>query len=159
MKTCQRCNKERDASLFCQGRNTCRPCKTELHYAWIERNKAKYAKYMKSYREKHSKRLSENGIVHRRKAKLDAVRHYSNGSMVCKCCGESEIDFLTIDHVNGGGTKERKSTGRGGQSFAIWLRKQGYPKGFQILCYNCNCAKAFCKVCPHERIKNVALVQ
>jgi len=30
-----------------------------------------------------------------------------------------------------------------------WLKKQGYPKGYQVLCFNCNFASAW-GVCPHQ---------
>ena len=33
-----------------------------------------------------------------------------------------------------------------------WLKKHGFPKeGFQLLCYNCNCAKGFFGKCPHKK--------
>jgi len=34
----------------------------------------------------------------------------------------------------------------------LWLRKYNYPKGFQVLCHNCNMAKRF-GVCPHKEKK------
>lgn len=30
-----------------------------------------------------------------------------------------------------------------------WLKKNDYPKGFQILCHNCNMSKGFYGYCPH----------
>ena len=65
----------------------------------------------------------------------------------CACCGEKENVFLCIDHINGEGRKHRKS-----MTFANiyeWLRKNKYPEGFQVLCYNCNNAKRF-GICPHK---------
>ncbi len=65
---------------------------------------------------------------------------------VCKCCGERRPEFLTIDHVDGGGSAHRKQVG----CVYRWLKRQGFPSGFQVLCYNCNCAKGFFGRCPHE---------
>lgn len=78
--------------------------------------------------------------------------HYSNETIRCLCCGESERDFLVIDHINGHGNEHRKQIfGRlqGGYAFYRWLVKQGYPPGFQVLCSNCNMSKAKHGVCVH----------
>ena len=32
-----------------------------------------------------------------------------------------------------------------------WIIKNNFPKGFQILCHNCNSAKAVYGKCPHEK--------
>lgn len=71
----------------------------------------------------------------------------------CVCCGESEISFLTIDHINGGGEIHRRS-GMSKESFA-WLERNGFPDGFQILCWNCNCGRQINGgVCPHQASKD-----
>lgn len=69
----------------------------------------------------------------------------------CICCGESEIHFLSIDHINSDGSAHRKSLGiTAGRPFYRWLRDNGYPSGHQVLCYNCNCAKEYNGICPHQ---------
>lgn len=75
------------------------------------------------------------------------MQHY--GGVWCHCCDEQDIHFLTIDHINGGGREHRRQIGNGGTIYA-WLKKHGYPVGYQVLCYNCNCAKGFYGECPHE---------
>jgi len=66
----------------------------------------------------------------------------------CKCCGESAHEFLTIDHVNGGGSQHRKQVG---SQFYSWLKRQGFPKeGYRLLCMNCNFAIGKYGSCPHE---------
>jgi hypothetical protein len=65
----------------------------------------------------------------------------------CKCCGESEVKFLSIDHINGGGRKHRDSI-KG--SVYSWIIKNDFPVGFQILCHNCNQARGYYGKCPHE---------
>ena len=67
----------------------------------------------------------------------------------CACCGESTYEFLSIDHMAGGGTAERKVTKRAGWKMCLWLRQQGFPSGYRVLCHNCNQAIGFYKVCPH----------
>ena len=67
----------------------------------------------------------------------------------CACCGETTREFLTIDHIEGGGGKHRKSLQ--GTYFYRWLKNAGFPKDkFQLLCYNCNCSMAHRGYCPHK---------
>lgn len=85
----------------------------------------------------------------RAKYRLIVMKHYSP-ELVCACCGESEYEFLTIDHVNGGGIKHRKEMGGGsGVDWHKWLKRNNFPDGFQILCMNCNLAKGKLGECPH----------
>ena len=84
-----------------------------------------------------------------RKVKAVCFTHYGGK---CNCCGESCMEFLTIDHINGGGTKHRKSLGiPTGFPFYIWLIKNNFPEGFQVLCYNCHMAKTYYGYCPHAK--------
>jgi len=87
----------------------------------------------------------------REKVKREVLEHYGGNPPKCACCGESHFEFLTIDHMNGGGHKERTRLGREGVAFYFWLRKNGYPKGYQVLCMNCNWAKGKLGICPHQR--------
>lgn len=84
--------------------------------------------------------------------KIDVIMGYGGK---CICCGETEFDFLTIDHINGGGNEHRKLLKSKGYTNTIQfyrlLKVSNFPKQFQCLCYNCNCAKGACGVCPHQR--------
>ena len=82
----------------------------------------------------------------RRRYRLEAFNAY--GGPICRCCGEDTVEFLTFDHVDGGGNAHRRVIGQG--SIVHWLRRENYPPGFQVLCYNCNNAKAYHGGCPHE---------
>lgn len=88
-----------------------------------------------------------------RRARLAAIDYYSDGRRKCACCGEGTLQFLTLDHVNGDGGKHRKS-GITCSRLPWWLRQNGYPVGFQVLCYNCNNAKAFYGDCPHQGVRS-----
>ena len=89
----------------------------------------------------------------RRAMKYEVLIHYSKDPPECACCGEWLLPFLSIDHIEGGGTKHRKNLG-GKYSVADlyrWLKDQGYPAGFRVLCYNCNIGRAHnLGICPHE---------
>jgi hypothetical protein len=69
----------------------------------------------------------------------------------CRCCGETTPEFLAIDHVNGGGGKERRLLKNSSTGMYLRVKKLGYPKEYQLLCHNCNCAKAWYGRCPHQR--------
>jgi hypothetical protein len=80
--------------------------------------------------------------------------YYSGGSPACRCCGETEIDFLTIDHVGNNGGQERRALGYknvGGVMFYKKLILRGYPSGYQTLCFDCNGSKGKHGECIHRR--------
>lgn len=79
--------------------------------------------------------------------KYAALVAYSSKHPECACCGLDQWQFLTIDHVNGGGNQHRKSMGV--TSIFRWLKANNYPPGFQVLCHNCNLAKYIYGQCPH----------
>ena len=83
------------------------------------------------------------------KQRYECIFHYTNGKMCCSCCGEKEYLFLEIDHLNGGGNKHRKSVTS--DKIAAWLIRCKFPKGFGVLCCNCNKGKHLNGgKCPHK---------
>ena len=80
------------------------------------------------------------------KQRTEAIAAYGGR---CACCGESEPAFLTFDHVNDDGSAHRREIGHDGKMICIWAKKNGYPKSLQLLCCNCNNAKAR-GGCPHK---------
>jgi len=101
---------------------------------WRKNNPEKVSRWNKVY-----------GKTYRDKNKELVFEHYGKK---CACCGESNIKFLTIDHINGGGTKHRKNIKI---KMYSWLKKNNFPEGFQTLCFNCNWGKYHNNgVCPHK---------
>jgi hypothetical protein len=103
----------------------------------------------KAFNAKHREEIGQKRSEYYRKRRIDVMRHYCNGhDPSCVCCGESRYEFLSFDHVNGGGTKHVKQI----RQTAIWkwIESNGYPLGFQILCHNCNMAKGIYGKCPHQ---------
>lgn len=68
----------------------------------------------------------------------------------CTCCGETDPCFLAVDHINNDGAMHRRQIGRGSMQIYRWLINNNFPMGFQLLCHNCNLAKAFYGSCPHS---------
>ena len=84
------------------------------------------------------------------KLKEELLKHYGNK---CNCCGETIIQFLTLEHVEGNGNIHRKKLFKynvGGVHMYRWLKKNNFPPGYSVLCMNCNWAKRISKICPHE---------
>lgn len=103
-------------------------------------------------REKHMESTVRCAKAFRRQVKI------SLGGR-CACCGESELEFLQLDHVNEDGYKDRLRYG-GGVSHrsyrdAMRLIKASLPVvRYQLLCANCNLSKHYGKgVCVHRRVK------
>mgnify|MGYP001576518818 FL=1 len=82
--------------------------------------------------------------------KRDALNAY--GGCSCVCCGELHVEFLTIDHILGGGNRHRRQSGVSGSRFYEMLKVQGYPPGYRVLCMNCNASLGWYGYCPHGNV-------
>lgn len=108
------------------------------HRLWRDNNRDKWHKYCRKYRDKLT---------------LKVLTHYGGK---CYCCGETNILFLTIDHINNNGAKERRSisginVGTNNLSVYRLIVKNNYPDTYRVACYNCNCGRERNNgVCPHK---------
>lgn len=66
-----------------------------------------------------------------------ALQIYSDSYMKCALCGFDDFDCLTIDHIYGGGHKHMKQLKKEGTNLQLWLKKNNYPDGYRVLCWNC----------------------
>lgn len=83
-----------------------------------------------------------------RELKLKVIAGYGGK---CACCGITEWEFLSVDHVTERGVDERKRL-QVGTSASLYRRliKALFPPTHQVLCYNCNMALGFFGYCPHK---------
>lgn len=130
MKTCITCNE-----YIVSKRSTKKFCDTCLY----EKRKEYNREYCKTEIAKELK-----ASAHRRIREIA----YSGYGGVCACCGEEEFEFLCIDHVNGGGSEDRKKHNT--YQIARRVIELGFPGEYQVLCHNCNLAKGFFGECPHQ---------
>jgi hypothetical protein len=75
----------------------------------------------------------------------------------CACCGESQREFLTIDHIYGGGVKHRKRVSAKKLLTQIHAEPEQARQLYRILCWNCNGARGANGYCPHEHDRDVAV--
>jgi hypothetical protein len=140
MKKCKKCHTLKDLSdYYRQGKGVsrraeCKAC-TKLYEIEFRR---KNPESWKNRKERGKERDQEIREV--------VFEHYGP----CTCCKESNIHFLSIDHINNDGAEHRRSIG--GQSLYLWIIRNNFPDDLQSLCYNCNCAKQFSGLgfCPHK---------
>ena len=99
----------------------------------------------------HKYNTSEKGrLSHKRyrdRVRDECIEAYGGE---CACCGDGHKEFLSMDHIKGGGTKHRRILN--GVNFWWWLKKHGFPRDdYRLLCMNCNFALGKFGYCPHER--------
>lgn len=92
-------------------------------------------------------RMGSNPIVHPKieenltsywKIRREVINAYGGK---CVKCGFNDIRALQLDHVDGNGTKHRKYVSV--RMLMFWLKRNAFPKTFQLLCANCNSIKRF----------------
>ena len=93
--------------------------KDKQNIEWLARN------------ETRRKEIANDAYARNRKKLIDLM----NGK--CKCCGEKDLIYLQIDHVNNDGHVDRNK----GSSNVTLRRYMQTPERFQLLCANCNHAK------------------
>lgn len=138
--------------------NTCSlVCKKERRKIYIkiheQKNPIIYRKSAKKYYESHKEEHAKYNRERYEQFKSQVLNHYIP---TCACCGEKQLEFLTIDHLHGNGNIHRKKMTK--PNIYEYLVKNNYPEGFQILCFNCNFVKnaqdkPFCKVHHPELYK------
>lgn len=139
VKNCSKCGVEKTVDRFTIHRygnigysSWCRDCSNGYRR---EHKKANKKYWQQVYKEAKIKLRTE-------------IFSYYGGR--CTCCGESTYEFLSLDHVHGGGHAERKLL-KGTETIMRKIRRGELPKdNYTVLCHNCNQAKGHYGVCPHQ---------
>lgn len=147
LRKCSKCKKDKPLSEYYIRKNgsllaECKECTKKRTHIYYTKNRQeacrKYNAYMKEKR-----------------ARIKEAVFAAYGGYKCACCGETERLFLTIDHINNDGAAHRrkivgKRTGAGYPTYK-WLLDNHFPKGYQVLCMNCNHGKRMNDgICPHQ---------
>ena len=116
--------------------------------AYARMNMARYRAKNPSYKKKERKSDKER----RHKLKLEVLSHYSSPRDHIIMCVDPyrkhwyadpflyDIRVLSLDKIDGNHTKSGLPYG---DTLYKSLKKQGYPKGWQVLCMNCQWAKRY----------------
>jgi len=122
----------------------CRECWNKQAHEYYLKNKEKLKERTMLWKKNNKDKVLEDSRRYRKELKINALKAYSNNKIECACCGEKEIDFLCLDHIDNNGAQERREKKYGlGTSFLKWLKAHDYPASarLQVLCLNCNMSK------------------
>lgn len=142
---CGRCGKRPPEP----GKKACLPCLLKTRTAckrwYLRKPKSYHLRRFRKYYPLRDKK-ARNAYVRRKRKELRLAVFRKYGGR-CVCCGEDDIRFLTIDHVNGGGRADNQNS----MGFLRKLVRFKVQKNRRLLCYNCNCSrKDYNGICPHK---------
>jgi hypothetical protein len=140
-KLCPRCQTEKDVDAFSHSSREkdglqyfCKNCLQEINRT---QNAKRKKNGLHSYHQKY-----------RRTLRQQVLEKYGGTLPHCQCCGETTLEFLAIDHIEGGGVRHRTDIGQ--SRLYTWLKKHNFPDGYRVLCHNCNVSFGIYGYCPHQ---------
>lgn len=151
-KLCPKCKQVKSIAEFAKDHQTksglrshCKECCHKYQINYYQRTRQERIRSTKNWRKDNRSRALDCMKKRRIEIKLQLIQGYGGK---CSCCGETEVAFLTLEHLNGGGREHRRGTG----SLSVYreIIKNNFPHEYTVLCMNCNFAKRFGKKCPHE---------
>jgi len=109
---------------------------------YYEKNKDKLYEKRKGYYIEYYQSLREYKIT-QQLARYHNIRKNVVKFLGEKCvkCGNSDFRVLQVDHVNGGGGKERKANKNYSHQLENIVKKN--KENYQLLCANCNIIKIY----------------
>ena len=150
------------STILDHAQKQCFICKLTKPYSDFHKNSNKkigihgyckscYSEYHKENYRKNQDKIRERVKKNRQKIRRQVIGYYSKNTFACACCGEDIFEFLSIDHVFGGGNQHRKQLRNCNLTLYRWLRDNDFPDGYQVLCMNCNWGKRDREECPHKQ--------
>lgn len=106
----------------------------------------KNAEHVKKWRLAHREHWNEYFRNYVRKQRIKAMEVIGQGIIKCRICGFDDIRALEIDHINGGGTIERrrnKTTTYSYKWYRMIITGKRSIQDLQILCGNCHNIKSY----------------
>jgi hypothetical protein len=144
-KVCEQCGKKYIPKRYKQ-----RFCSEKCKYTH-ENNKRK--PYRDEYQASHREDIALKTNMLNLAYKFEIFRLLGNK---CSKCGKENWKVLQIDHINGGGTRERKLKGcKKGNTLYREILKQirNEDKKYQLMCADCNWEKRYDN--PEERGRKI----
>lgn len=148
-KRCRRCGTPlRDDNWYPADRtghhNTCINCKRDYGHKQYLIHRDEAIRRTKVWSRTHVPQRNRISQRYRQTIKLEVMQHYS-GKVIPECANPygqhkepyTDIRALSIDHIEGGGTRHLKTIGSGTGKFYAWLKRNHFPPNFRVLCMNC----------------------
>jgi hypothetical protein len=138
MKICTKCNVMKDEDQFFRRSDTgksmawCKDCRNTHRGTTRHKYRSSTLLAKKRWYAKHADKINNHKKSKRAANKSIVYSHYGEA---CAICSESINEFLTIDHVSGGGRQHRRQIS---SRIYEWLILNRFPSEFRILCRNCN---------------------
>jgi hypothetical protein len=157
MKECRNCHEIKQFNEFyCKDNKTgrlsskCKFCEIACEEERRQKPESKikkrdYCRLQYQQNATYRKKANDNQKKYYRNLKLSVIKKYG---AECNCCKESNSEFLSIDHINGNGSKELLSIGL--RKFLLNLRNNEISKDYRVLCRNCNQSLGYYGYCPHN---------
>jgi len=148
---CTKCKKEKPLQEFYHHKkidkyySPCRDCRRLYERERYKKKKGVILEQNRRYQKANRDKMNEYSRKFRTERRERVLAHYGKE---CACCGEKEMSFLAIDHIDGGGREHKRNLGH--LHIYTWLIRNDFPTGFQTLCHNCNYAKHIYGHCPHQ---------
>jgi hypothetical protein len=141
-KNCKNCG-DQPLSMFYKQKD----CRRKSGIRYVCRACA--LKKSKKYTDEHKEANLSNHRARRKQQRLRVLKYYSNSETPeCACCKENIIEFLVIDHKDGGGNAHRREIGH--ENLVAFILKNNFPPVFRVLCQNCNSCIATYGGCAHK---------
>jgi len=127
----------------------CHPCRIAASRSWHLKN----PNYNVEYNTRNKSATLQASKESQKQLRMQVLAAYGSK---CMCCAETNIEFLGVDHAQGGryGTVKPDKKCRSGAKLYRALKRAGFPPEFRLLCHNCNLSRGLYGYCPHE--KNIA---
>jgi hypothetical protein len=129
---CKECTKQRNAAHYKVNADSI----NRRGYDYRKANAVHIKQRKAVYRKVNADRIKQRDAIYRKKARAEAFEAY--GGMICTHCGETNLNCLTLDHIEQDGAEQRRNGQSTGGVLYVNLRKRGFPPGFRVLCFNCN---------------------
>ena len=117
--------------------------RNEYNQEYYIYNKDEIVKQQNEYKqtEEGKEAVKKANKNYRLKLLNKALEYYSNGKVVCNCCGETNLEFLSLD-------------GNASLTFLKKIQALDYPEGYEVLCMNCDWGILQNDgMCPHHLIE------
>ena len=105
----------------------------------LEEVKVKIRESVSKWRKDHPELNKSRTRDSHTEAKQQVLSHYGKGGITQCCwkdCSVTDLDMLTLDHINNDGAEKRRAGEPKGHELYWWLKRMSYPDGFQTLCWN-----------------------